>query len=180
MTTSQLAVSFDPGLSHLCVDGISYHEDCTVHLEFHRTFDIRCGPSGKLSPDELLAGIDEVELLVGRMEEKYRKINETVLVLEYQPPLATRANLGLVRQNTFVEAFIQCWLMTEGVRYKKVSPSLFMKYFGFPKSPGNQYGSNKRLSKEKVKSILGGVRVNDHVADCILKGINAIEHMDRN
>ena len=96
MTTTQLAVSFDPGLSHLGVAGISYHEDCTVHLEFH-----------KLSPDEFLAGIDEVELLVGRMEEKYRKINETVWVLEYQPPLATRANQGLVRQNIFVEAFIR-------------------------------------------------------------------------
>ena len=175
--TTQLAVSFYPGLSHLGVEGISYHEDCSIHLEFHKTFDIRSGPSGKLSPDELLAGIDEVELLVGRMEEKYKKINETVWVLEYQPPLATRANPGLVRQNTFVEAFIQCWLMTEGVKYKKVSPSHVKKYFGFPRSPGNQYESNKRLSKEKVKSILGGVRVNDHVADCVLNGSYALEHM---
>ena len=94
---TRLAVSFDPGPSHLGVAGISYRDN-KPFLEFHKTFDIRCPPKGELGPYELLAAIDDVELHVGRMEEKYGLVGETLWVLEYQPPLSTRSNPGLVRQ----------------------------------------------------------------------------------
>jgi len=110
------------------------------------------------------------------MEEKYGLSHQTLWVLEYQPPLATRANPGLVRQNTFVEAFLQCWMMTEGVRFRKVAPASVKRHFSFPKSETHQqYYSNKHVSKEKVREMLGGVRVNDHIADCVLNGVYALE-----
>ena len=93
---TRLAVSFDPGLSYLGVAGISYRDN-KPFLEFHKTIDIRCPPIGEFGPIELLAAIDDFELHVGRMEEKYGLVGETIWVLEYQPPLSTRSNPGLVR-----------------------------------------------------------------------------------
>ena len=170
---TRLAVSFDPGVTHLGVAGISYRDNIP-YIEFCSTYDIRTHRRGSLSADLLLGAIDEVELLVGRMEDKYGMDQKTLWVLEYQPPLATRENPGLVRQNTFVEAFIQSWLMSEGHKFRKVSPSSVKRHFEFPRSI-SQYKSNKQIAKEKVKEMLG-VKVNDHVADCVLNAVYALEN----
>ena len=106
------------------------------------------------------------------MEHKYKMENETLWVLEYQPPLATRQNPGLVRNNTFIEAFVQCWIMEQGFPFKKVAPASVKRHFNFPKAQyGGQYHSNKRYSISQARLILGGMWVNDHIADCVLNGV---------
>ena len=129
MNGTKLVVSFDPGVANMGVAGISVKNDKAT-LEFQRTFDIR-DVKGELSADKLLESIDNVERLVGIMEKRHNMENETLWVVEYPPPLSTRANPGLVRQNTFVEAFIQCLIITEGVCLKMMVPEGVKKYFEF-------------------------------------------------
>ena len=113
---------------------------------------------------------EEIDELVAQMERKYDKPNQTLWVVEYQPPLATRNNPGLVRNNTYVEAFIHAWIFKDGRVMKKVAPSAVKRHFQFPKTDLRiQYMTNKRFSIQKAQSILGGVvKVNDHIADCVL------------
>ena len=166
----RLVVSFDPGVSNFGVAGLSISDERT-YLEFQKTFDIR-GQVRDLDPEKLHEVLDEVDQLVGVMEHKYKMENETLWVLEYQPPLATRQNPGLVRNNTFIEAFVQCWIMEQGFPFKKVAPASVKRHFNFPKAQyGGQYHSNKRYSISQARLILGGVWVNDHIADCVLNGV---------
>jgi len=175
MNDVKLVVSIDPGMANFGVAGISVIGD-QVKLEYEQTFDIR-GSHNELNVDRLKTILILVEYEVIKMEQRHRTPHlSTLWVVEYQPPLDTRNNPGLVRQNTFIEAFVQCWCIKEHYLYRKVAPAAVKNFFGFPKSSTNQYHLNKQVSKEKVRNLLGGRRVNDHIADCVLNGLYGLIH----
>lgn len=165
MNKTKLAISFDPGVTHFGVAGVSY-DGKMVGLEFHKTFDIR-GDRGQPDPIKLEAALNEV---LGRADIMQRKYSEQIwYVIEYQPPLATRSNPGLVRQNTYVEAFVEGWLRFGLQNVIKVAPSAVKRHFKFPKSEC-QYRSNKQFSMKLVKD-MSGIPVNDHISDCVLNAV---------
>ena len=172
MENTKLAVSFDPGAAHFGVAGVSYSlsrtGDETVELEFQKTFDIRNDQGGP-DPDKLLEALDDVELLVDSMEERHETKGETLWANEYQPPLNTRSNPGLVRNNTYVEAFVDSWILNEGKEHRKVPPSAVKREFEFPRSE-SQYRSNKRFAMEIAKQLVK-IPVNDHISDCVLNAV---------
>ena len=167
---TRLVVSIDPGVSNLGLAGISVNEDFSIiKLEFKKTFNVSI--NGKLDPDILFTTLeDEIDSLVSLMERRYDNKIQTLWVIEYQPPLNTRSNPGLVRNNTFVEAFIHSWLVSNGRKLKVVAPSSVKKRFNFPKRH-DQYQSNKQFAIKTAKDLVNEQHLNDHIADCILNGL---------
>ena len=171
---TRLVVSIDPGVANLGVAGLSMNEDYTIiKLEFKKTFAVD-DSHRKLDPEILFTVIEEeIDSLVTAMERRVKGI-ETLWVLEYQPPLNTRSNPGLVRNNTFVEAFIHSWLVSNGRKLKVVAPSSVKKRFNFPVKSRSQYQSNKQFSIKIAKTLVGEASLSDHIADCILNGLYAV------
>jgi hypothetical protein len=180
--SKQLAVSFDPGVANLGVAGVVIMpaeggRPRVIELVFGDTFNITKGPSVR-SPDIglLSAVMSEIEERVHSMETAHG--TRAVWVLEYQPPLGTRSNPGLVRANTWVEAFIEtyCWL--KGKPYRRVAPSAVKRAFWFPVAErGRQYKSNKASAVRIARDLVGPQApstLNDHVADCVLNAIYAL------
>jgi hypothetical protein len=160
-------ISFDPGTVHfgLCIFDVIDGEITKIITTATVNVD-----SPNKSPDPIKL-MDLMELMVIPIINT----DETILyVIEYQPPLNTLSNPGLVRKNTWVEAFLDTWARLHHIIPTYVYPASVKKYWNFPKLTDNrQYKSNKTVSKELAQEKCRGLDMvlDDHVSDCILNGL---------
>jgi hypothetical protein len=175
MCPQTLLVSFDPGCTNLAVvvarmdGGIKAGVDLLMQKVYN--------PSTKThSPDISLLSemMDEIDEFVGHFNDGV----PVLWVIEYQPPLNTCSNPGLVRKNTWVEAFLVTWCWNRKKDWKLVASSAVKKKFKFPRAErGSQYDSNKRFSVEAARKICPELRHSDHLADCVLNAVYAKSRM---
>jgi hypothetical protein len=173
---SEIYVSFDPGTVNLGVAVI----EVSPRLQKPRLCWAHCvGVDGERSPEPLLV-FKFLEMVERAVDDVYQKLTQIVgpditevWVIEYQPPLATRSNPGLVRKNTWVESAIVTWAFCHSHCWLTVAPAAVKGYFQFPRvESGNQYYSNKRFAKEKAAEMLQSDRLlNEHVSDCVLNAL---------
>ena len=91
---------------------------------------------------------------------------QIVWLIEYQPPLGVWRNPGLVRMNTYVEAFLKGWLTGRGGTVVCVHPASVKHFFRFPKSG---YAENKKMAIQIAQKVFGeGFPPIDHLADCAI------------
>lgn len=167
---SSVIISIDPGISHLAIV-IGKATDLGSEIKFEIISEKTANIGGSTCPDP--------QKLVRVVEEIARQVADIpnpVWVIEYQPPLNTFSNPGLVRKNTWVEAFFITWCLSKGFRYKVVASSAVKSFFQFPKSePRSQYQSNKKNAVRIAEELIGQKVPNDHIADCILNGVYAFQ-----
>ena len=180
-TESALVVSFDPGTANLAhiiakVSQAPWLESPTLELWEAAVSNVSTRAH---SPDitRLLDLVRRIELSVAAALESYKMLPTSVIwVIEYQPPLNTLSNPGLVRKNTWVEAFLQTYAHVKDHAVSIVASSAVKQWFRFPKvERSRQYASNKTFAIEAATQFLGANRIpNDHVADCVLNAIYAV------
>lgn len=92
-----------------------------------------------------------------------------LVIVEYQPPLRTMANCGLVRINSWIEGFVTGYFSGDGYKVIKVFPSVVKKFWNVA---SGEYHVNKRLAILKAVEIVDNPDLidSDHVADCVLNG----------
>jgi hypothetical protein len=168
-------LTIDPGLKHLafCLVRVwtqGPDKELKVRLVWEHVYDV----SGQVNPDKDIAR--RVFIEVGQILGK--RITEGLVIdqvlVEFQPPLATRANPALVRWNTWVEAYAVSFF-----HHTTVLPEIPVSYIHsaamkrrFDISTG-QYHLNKQMSCQKARSFVDdpGVIKNDHQADCVLMAV---------
>lgn len=156
-----LYIVIDPGLRNCCcvflsVDDIT--EEATIlHTE-----------TGDFVTDKHLDDKKVVKFFVSIIEKVTEHQKPTVIV-EYQPPLRTMANCGLVRSNSWVEGFVVGFFSGQGYPVEKVYPSTVKAFW---KISSGDYNTNKRLSVIKAQEMVENNELitTDHVADCVLNG----------
>lgn len=169
-----LLVSFDPGANNLAVIVASMKKEAkwSFNLLFQRVFR----PSSKTASPDISLLNDMMNVVDGYVMRQHAATVKWVI--EYQPPLNTCSNPGLVRKNTWVEAFLVTWCVDHGKDWMMVASSAVKKRFKFPKAEkGRQYDSNKRYSIIMAKRICPELRHSDHLADCVLNAFYAMSRI---
>jgi hypothetical protein len=172
---SKLAISFDPGVVHLGVAAVVIPEGDLPKMEWSKTWNVK---GEKRSPDPILmlAMMEVIEEVEKEICEK-RGIEDAMWVIEYQPPLNTVKNPGLVRMNTWVEAFLETWCRVKQKRVRIVASSAVKRKFSFPLvGRDRQYKANKVNGKKIAKALVACPKrgISEHVADCLLNGLYAL------
>lgn len=172
---AQLAISFDPGVVHLGVAAVLIPKGGFPKMEWSKTWNVK---GEKRSPDPILM-LEMMEVIEGVEREicGTKGVTDPVWVIEYQPPLNTLRNPGLVRMNTWVEAFLETWCRVKRKHVRIVYSCAVKKKYSFPiVGRGRQYRANKANVKKIVKALVACPKrgVSEHVADCLLNGLYAL------
>lgn len=168
----------DPGLKNcgvvlVEVEGVGPEGRVQATILWSRVMNL----SGKVNPDKdkALAMFKDMYRAVYGTLGKMGKILDKVLV-EFQPPLATRANPALVRWNSWVEAYTvgffqeKDWPLNVKVPVVYIHSGPLKRHFDI--TTGSHY-QNKSLALGKARSFLADPETleTDHEADCVLMGI---------
>lgn len=186
-------VSFDPGTAHFAytILHVSHPESvgcllpgAMLPLPAVRVVERGSGSveTPRRSPDPQM--LEERLMIIEKAIHDFGPELEELWVIEYQPPLNTCSNPGLVRKNTYVEAFLETFCRLRHHNYKIVASSAVKRWFNFPKvDRGSQYQSNKRYAVELSRSIMkvedAAESFDDHQADCILNALFAVCTRDK-
>jgi hypothetical protein len=173
-----MVVSFDPGTTHLAyVVALAYVEPEGVEL-YPLKQEVLDVTSESRAPDPFLLDLMWASVMETVRVNYIHPVENCYIFIEYQPPLNTLSNPGLVRKNTWVEAYLETRARHCGIEYSIVASSAVKKWFRFPHvDKARQYVSNKKVSVEMAKMFLTGplsMRMNDHIADCILNAVYGI------
>ena len=166
-------VSFDPGVVNLGVAGILSEKGKSLKLDFYRTYNVKSDDLKGADRNKLFLMLEEIDALIKATDYKrpYLTWQKAIWVVEYQPPLESLRNPGLVRSNTFVESFIIAWCMARDKQIHVVYPSAVKTHFDFPKTAKyRQYALNKQTTTRLVSGLLGVKGLNEHICDCVLNG----------
>lgn len=156
------ALCVDPGLKN-CGTAIVdvFHDQSRVHrvcLGYHHVFDL----SGTSNPD-LGKAAHMTEVLVDVMKER----GTGDCLVEFQPAINAPHTCGLIRNNSWVEAFVCGSLIQAGKTVTMVYPN-HLKWF-MDISAKTHY-ANKRLVLEKAREYVKE-DISDHEADCVIMAV---------
>lgn len=162
----------DPGLKNCCVIllHIDENKSGSTKLMYVNTGDL----SKKKSLDDKKA-VEFFDLVLLKtneiieIENLLEKGDKPVVIIEYQPPLRTMANCGLVRINSWIEGFVIGYFSGREYNVIKVYPSVVKKFWNVA---SGEYHVNKRLAIMKAAEMIDNPEKidSDHIADCILNG----------
>jgi hypothetical protein len=167
-------ITVDPGLKNLAICLVQVWtegptSETQAQLLYNKIFDL----SGKPNPNKERARIvfpqaaHEIAQIIGQ-----KSIAIEQVLIEFQPPLATRANPALVRWNTWVEAyavafFAHCPILPP-IPITYVHPSSVKRHFDIT---SGIHHVNKSLALARARCFLQGPLKTDHEADCVLMAI---------
>ena len=157
-------LAIDPGLKNcaavLCeVSRDERTDEIKVSVKWSQVHDLSTTGT---NPDFDAAADFAEEMMVILANE--REVD--AVLIEYQPPMNTRANPALVCWNSSVEGFFFGYLIRQ-FPVKHSYSSVVKKFF---RIAGGGHSVNKRLAKKKAQELLepSDVKMTDHEADCVL------------
>jgi hypothetical protein len=165
-------ISFDPGVSNF---GVAILVQCGDKLALKRAWVFNVCSASSRQPDvnKLKSALDVVSAymagnLIASLPRQW--------AMETQPAIG---NASVVRANSFVESFVISWLIfgCGANDIMRLSPAAVKRHFDFPVvERGKQYRSNKKSAIILAKKLVAiEEKISDHVADCILNAIYAVE-----
>lgn len=121
--------------------------------------------SGKVNPD-----ITRANDMGHWVETVAMSKNVSIVLVEYQPPLRTKANPALVRWNSWIEGF---WFgfLSKSFPVKRVFSNAIKRRLGIA---SGMYHINKGLAMEKAREHTDYHIKSDHEADCVLMAVHHI------
>lgn len=94
-------------------------------------------------------------------------------IVEYQPPVSKCRNVPIIRYNSWIEGFCCATLDRLNIPVSRVSPSAVKAFFGICES--SYHKTKMRVIAIAAELIVPPMRLNDHMADCVLNSIYAIK-----
>jgi hypothetical protein len=175
---SCIVMAIDPGVRNLAL-AILFFGDINYPpvLIGTATWNIKSRETKVSLGDAMENVMSDINLVIRTNIKMKYPSQDIIIIVEYQPPLNTRENPNLVRENTYVEAFITGFSRADDLPLVVIAPAAVKKWLtnglteDYKRTLPSGYKGNKKMVIDVANQIFGTELKSDHICDAALLGV---------